>query len=66
MRNFKINGVQFRTIKRFTGSSETNEYNKKYDLMHFNENLRGWVRICSANTLAEAKEKAEEWVKRNK
>jgi hypothetical protein len=66
MRNFKINGVQFRTIKRFAGSSETNEYNKKYDLMHFNENFRGWIRICSANTLTEAKEKAEEWAERNK
>ena len=66
MRNFKINSVQFRTIKRFTGSSETNEYNKKYNLMRFSEKLRGWVRICSANTLAEAKEKAEEWAERNK
>lgn len=66
MRNFKINGVQFRTIKRFTGSSEANEYNKKYDLMRFSENFNGWVRICSANTLAEAKEKAEEWAERNK
>lgn len=66
MKNFKINGVQFRTIKRFIGSSEVNEYNKKYDLMRFSEKLRGWVRICSANTLAEAKEKAEEWIERNK
>ena len=66
MRNFKINGAQFRTIKRFTGSSEINGYNKKYDLMRFSEKLHGWVRICSANTLAEAKEKAGEWVERNK
>ena len=66
MRNFKIDGAQFRTIKRFTGSSEVNECSKKYDLMHFNEKLRGWVRICSANTLTEAKEKAEEWAERNK
>ena len=66
MRNFKINGVQFRIVNRFTGSSEVNEYNKKYNLMRFGEKLRGWVRICSANTLAEAKEKAEEWAERNK
>lgn len=66
MRNFKINGAQFRAIKRFTGSSEINAYNKKYDLMRFSEKLRSWVRICSANTLTEAKEKAGEWVERNK
>lgn len=66
MKNFKINDVQFRTIKRFTRSSEVNECNKKYDLMRFNEKLHGWVRVCSANTLAEAKEKAEEWIERNK
>ena len=66
MRNFKINGVQFRTVNRFTGSSEVNEYNKKYDLMRFSEKLCGWVRICSANTLAEAKEKAKEWAEINK
>lgn len=62
MRNFKINGTQFRTVNRFTGESsgEVNKYNKKYDLMRFSEKLRGWVRICSANTLTEAKEKAEE------
>ena len=65
MRNFfKINGAQFRAIKRFAGRS--NEYNKKYELMRFSEKLRGWVRICSANTLTEAKEKAGEWVERNK
>lgn len=64
MRNFfKINGAQFRAIKRFAGRSECN---KKYDLMRFSEKLRSWVRICSANTLTEAKEKAGEWVERNK
>jgi hypothetical protein len=64
MRNFKINGAQFCTVKRFTGSSEINEYNKKYDLMYFNEKFHGWTRICSTNTLAEAKEKAGEWLEK--
>lgn len=66
MRNFKINGVRFCIINRFTGNNEINEYNQKYDVIRFDEKLRGWVRICSANTLTEAKEKAEEWAERNK
>lgn len=62
MRNFKINGVQFSIINRFTGNNEINEYNQKYDVIRFDEKLRGWVRLCSANTLAKAREKAAEWM----
>lgn len=62
MRNFKINGVQFSIINRFTGNNEINEYNQKYDVIRFDEKLCGWVRLCSANTLAKAREKAAEWM----
>mgnify|MGYP004657233695 CR=1 FL=1 len=62
MRNFKINGVRFCIINRFTGNNEINEYNQKYDVIRFDEKLRGWVRLCSANTLAKAREKAAEWM----
>lgn len=62
MRNFKIDGVRFCIINRFTGNNEINEYNQKYDVIRFDEKLRGWVRLCSANTLAKAREKAAEWM----
>lgn len=62
MRNFKIDGVRFCIINRFIGNSEINEYNQKYDVIRFDEKLRGWVRLCSANTLAKAREKAAEWM----
>lgn len=62
MRNFKIDGVRFCIINRLTGNNEINEYNQKYDVIRFDEKLRGWVRLCSANTLAKAREKAAEWM----
>lgn len=62
MRNFKIGGARFCIINRFTGNNEINEYNQKYDVIRFDEKLRGWVRLCSANTLAKAKAKAAEWM----
>lgn len=59
-RNFKKNGVQFNIVNRFTGGGmEINKFNMKYDLIYFNEDAGGWMRVCSANTLREARELAE-------
>ena len=58
-RNFKVNGVKFNVVNRFTGDFEINKWNMKYNLMYFNEEMCGWMRVCSANTLREARELAE-------
>lgn len=58
-RTFKFNGVKFNVVNRFTGGMEINKYNMKYNLMYFNEKMCGWMRVCSANTLREARELAE-------
>lgn len=60
-RNFKVNGVKFNVVNRFTGDFEINKWNMKYDLMYFNEEIGGWMRVCSANTIREGKEEAEKF-----
>lgn len=39
---------------------EINEYNKKYNLLSFNQRLNGWTRVASCNTIEEGKRIAEE------
>lgn len=58
-RNFKVNGAKFNVVNRFTGDFEINKWNMKYNLMYFNEEMCGWMRVCSSNTLREARELAE-------
>lgn len=61
-RNFKVNGVKFNVLNRFTGDFEINKFCMKYDLMCFDEKMGGWMRVCSVNTLREAREAAESWI----
>ncbi|HSQ90312.1 hypothetical protein [Romboutsia sp.] len=59
MRKFKIEGISFEVVdKPYTGM----ENRGKYDILWFNEMQGGWNRLTSANTLAEAKEKARDRV----
>lgn len=54
MRKFKIEGISFEVVNKYNGGME----GQKYDVLWFNEKQGGWNRLTSANTLAEAKEKA--------
>lgn len=58
-RTFKVNGVKFNVANCFTDGMEINKFNMKYNLMYFNEEIDGWMRVCSVNTLREAREEAE-------
>ena len=60
-RTFKVHGVKFNVVNRFTGGMEINKFNMKYDLMYFNEEMDGWMRVCSVNTIREGKEEAEKF-----
>lgn len=54
MRKFKIDGISFEVVNKYNGGME----GAKYDVLWFNDKQGGWNRLTSANTLAEAKEKA--------
>lgn len=59
MRKFKVEGIKFEVVDKFNGFGMEGP---KYDVLWLNEKQGGWNRLTSANTLAEAKEKATDRV----
>lgn len=58
-RNFKIDGVKYNVVNRFTGNCEINDFNPRYDVMKFSEYYSAWVRVASCMTISEGREIAE-------
>lgn len=60
-RNFKIKGVEFSVENSFYYSL-SRESNLKYDVYMFSEHYNSWTRVFGADTLAEARAKAEDYM----